>query len=129
MILDTSFLIDFLKNREEAIEKYSELKKHGEELFITSISVFEVMQGTSRFHSHEKIEKTKDFLKSISCFYFNFDAAMHAGEIMSELRRKGKTIDAADTMIAGIAKIQNQIILTRNVKHFERITGIKIESY
>lgn len=129
MILDSCFLIDFLNNKKEAVEKYDELKKRQEELFITTVSVFEITQGISKHHEQEKIDKIRDFLKSISCYYFDFESAQIAGEIMKELREKGKQTDVGDAMIGGIALAHNQTILTRNTKHFERIKNIKTETY
>ena len=44
MILDTSFVIDVLRNRKEAIEKSAQLDKTDEPIFITVVSVFELWQ-------------------------------------------------------------------------------------
>ena len=41
--LDSSFLIDILRNKKEAVDKAREMEKFG--FGITSISVFEVMIG------------------------------------------------------------------------------------
>lgn len=38
-------------------------------------------------------------------------------------------IDPEDAMIAGIALLSNETILTKNVEHFSRIRNLKIETY
>ncbi|KAF5434089.1 putative nucleic acid-binding protein, contains PIN domain [Candidatus Methanophagaceae archaeon] len=38
-------------------------------------------------------------------------------------------IDPEDAMIAGIALINDESVLTRNVEHFSRIRDLKIETY
>lgn len=38
-------------------------------------------------------------------------------------------IDPEDAMIAGIALINNETVLTKNVEHFSRIRDLKIETY
>ncbi len=38
-------------------------------------------------------------------------------------------IDPEDAMIAGIALINNESVLTKNVEHFSRIRDLKIETY
>ncbi len=38
-------------------------------------------------------------------------------------------IDPEDTLIAGIALINNETVLTKNVEHFSRIRDLKIETY
>jgi|GEM_PF-6308554 len=42
MILDTSFLIDLLRNSNGASEKAREVETRGEQLAATSISIFEL---------------------------------------------------------------------------------------
>ena len=37
--------------------------------------------------------------------------------------------NSIDCMIASIALLENEILLTRNTKHFTRISGLKVESY
>ena len=62
---------------------------------------------------------------------FNLDenAAKEAAEIEFELTKEGDIIDLEDIMIAGISKARNEVLLTRNVKHFKRIKSIKFEEY
>lgn len=38
-------------------------------------------------------------------------------------------IDPEDAMIAGIALINDESVLTKNVEHFSRIRDLKIETY
>jgi len=54
---------------------------------------------------------------------------VESGNIHRKLSRKGVTIDPEDSMIAGIAKVHNETLLTRNKKHFEKIEGLDVEGY
>lgn len=38
-------------------------------------------------------------------------------------------INIEDIMLAGIALTHNESIITRNIKHFSKIEGLKIETY
>ena len=129
MILDTSFIIDFLKNDESAVEKARKLKEENVPLATTTINVFELWQGASDIKNEEKKSKILKFLSSIGLLGFDFESARDGGAIYSELRQKGKLIDPEDCMIAGIAKTNNRTLLTRNLKHFQNIHGLKVESY
>ena len=55
---------------------------------------------------------------------FKIGKFSESGEL---LREKGASIGVIDEMIAGMCKALNSTLVTRNVKHFSRISGLKIE--
>ncbi len=54
--------------------------------------------------------------------------AKKAGEIEAELLKKGKMIDLEDIMLAGVALLRNEKVLTLNAKHFENIEDLELEN-
>ena len=128
MILDTSVMIDILRGNKDTINKINEMENKNIPLLTSSITVFEIFQGIG-FVNENNRDKIYNLFESINILSFDDNSAREAGIIQSDLKRQGKTIDPEDAMIAGIAKINTEIVLTRNKKHFERIPGLKIESY
>jgi tRNA(fMet)-specific endonuclease VapC len=57
------------------------------------------------------------------------EAAREGAIINYRLRQQGSQIGSRDCLIAGIVVAGNDILITRNVKHFSRIKGIKLETY
>ena len=55
--------------------------------------------------------------------------AEKAGEIHGTLAKGGQGIDNIDAMIAATALLENETVLTRNIKHFSRVKGLRVESY
>jgi predicted nucleic acid-binding protein len=55
---------------------------------------------------------------------------MHMHVITSDVRqklaRRGVSIGMADSLIAGIALVNNLPVLTRNRKHFENVKGLRL---
>ena len=130
MILDTSFLIDFMEGLPEAIAKMEELQHSQESIFISTPTIFELWTGIAHGNQPEKEkEKVKKIVNSQQILELTKSCAEEAGLINGTLWKEGKPIDSEDCMIAGIAKQYNQPILTRNIKHFERIKTIQIETY
>ncbi|MFH1053126.1 MAG: PIN domain-containing protein [Candidatus Woesearchaeota archaeon] len=125
LILDSSFIIDLLNNKIDAVKKSKEIEEK-EIIMTTSISVFETLK---RIRPESEIKNTKDFFKGIIVLELNKNSGLIAGDISRELLERGKEIDSEDCMIAGIAIINNETVLTKNVKHFNRIKGLKVESY
>ncbi len=129
MILDTSAIIDLLRGKQEIIKKFEDLDKKNIPISLTSISVFEIWQGLHDTMDAKKFEKIQFLLDSIGTFYFDTSTAKEAGYIHASLKNAGQIIDPEDSMIAGIAKFYKEAILTKNIKHFGRIQGLKVESY
>ena len=129
MILDTSAVIDLLRDEQEIIKKVEDLDTKNIPISMTSISVFEIWQGLQDIMNAKKLEKIQFLLDSIGTFYFDTSTAKEAGHIHASLKNNGQIIDPEDSMIAGIAKFYKESILTKNTKHFGRIPGLKVESY
>ena len=127
MIVDTTFLIDLIRNSPNAIKKAAELDLTGEQVFTTTISVFELWQGTIDFEDKGKIDRIHLLLDSLGLCVFDLESAKIAGRVHSQLR--GQPIDPEDSMIAGICIKSDQTLLTRNIKHFSRIKELKLETY
>ena len=60
---------------------------------------------------------------------FDQAAAVEYGKICAYLQRKGMSIGTMDMLIAGHAKARNCILVTNNVREFERVEGLVIENW
>jgi predicted nucleic acid-binding protein len=47
----------------------------------------------------------------------------------SSLEQSGSPLDDMDLMIAATALLDNLVLVTNNLKHFQRIDGLKIENW
>ena len=129
MILDTSFIIDLLRSDNGAVKKAEELQKSSELLLTTTITVFEIWQGTMDIKNDKKRTAISELLQSLGLLVLDFDSAKKTGEIHSRLIKKGEEIDPEDSMIAGISITRGERLLTRNIEHFKRIGELRVESY
>lgn len=120
MIVDTTFLIDLLNGRGEAIE-FSKNNYFA----TTAISVFEIIQGMKK--SEEA--KTKGLFEEIPVLDFDKECAILSANIFKELKLKGLEIDFQDCMIASICIKNKSKLVTKNTKHFERIKNLEVLSY
>ena|SRR3989344_3930764 len=125
MILDTSFIIDLLRNNKAAIEK-AKVIEQSEIIMTTTISIFELCQGIETKKEHEKMEK---FVQGLISLELGMREAKIAGQISRELRTRGKMINSTDCLIAGIALSHHETVLTRDVSHFSKIPNLKVETY
>jgi predicted nucleic acid-binding protein len=130
MLLDTTFLIDFLREKEQAVEF---LRNNSSlHLYTTEINVFELFIGV--YLSQKDPEK---HLKIISAMFARMTilpldrrASEKSAELAAYAIKKGKKVDHTDSLIAGIALANGiQQIVTENTKHFEAFQDLTVLSY
>ena len=130
MIVDTSFVIDLMRDDRGAKLKLEELGKKGEPLLTTSLTIFELYRGIGRSRKPEKERmKITAILKNQIVADFDEIAAQRAGELDDLLMLRGRPIGALDCMIAGIALVRMEKLLTRNISEFEKVKGLGLETY
>jgi predicted nucleic acid-binding protein len=130
LLTDTSFLIDLMVGNEAAIEKARYIEAKGTPLIVSAPTVFELYVGLSLSSKAEE-EKTRILavLESLPFLPLDAESSKAGSLIYGDKKRVGSTIDPEDAMVAGIAKVHAEKVLTRNLKHFQGIDGVIIESY
>ena len=125
MVIDTSIFIEFLRAK---AKKSTVLYRLAEEDFLctTSITIFELLMGATDLNKKKDIEiLTKDLI----ILPFTDQSAIDAGNIFHNLRRNNKLIEFRDIFIASICISNDLPLVTTNLKHFERIEGLKLHNY
>ena len=134
IILDTSACIDYLNGNEQLKKLISDQENL---IHITSITIYEINIGLemtrrkiSEKRHNELYKAWLEFISGMEIFPLGFKEAEKAAKIYDFLESEGLRIDDNDILIAGIM-LTNGIkkIITKNVKHFERIKVIEVLSY
>lgn len=122
IVVDTDIIIDYLKKRQPGAEllKKAYLKYR---IHITSITVYELLYGVQRSGKTALINK---LLSYVVILPLDEAAAEKSAVIHYALKSKGLDIGVKDSFIAGICETHNMPLLTRNIKHFNRIPGLKL---
>ena len=124
-ILDSDILIYFLKGEKEVIEKVLTLQN--DELYITIINYTELLYG---IYNSNKISQNKEkilpFLDNFKILQFDKKASEIFAKLKTKLKKQGKIIADMDIMIASIAISNKATLYTNNLKHFNRVDGLKI---
>ena len=131
-LLDTNILIDFLDGVPSVIEHV--LKAGVKTCYVSSVSIHELFYG-AYLAKEKKEEYYNKEIKKINKLIEFFDIlplseqAEQYGRIKYALKKKGEMIDEFDMLIAGQALSEELTVVTDNVKHFNRIEGLKIANW
>ena len=128
-LLDTNICIYIIKKKPaEVFEKFKNLAIG--DVGISSITLAELQYGIEKSsNSLKNREALEKFLTPIEIVDYGFEATVEYGIIRAELEKKGIPIGPLDTLIASHAKSLDVILVTNNVREFERIPGLKIENW
>jgi len=95
-----------------------------------SIVRAELMFGARKSHRvSENLEGFRQLLDPFVSLPFDDVAAGHYGLLRATLERAGTPVGANDLLIAAIALAHDCLLVTRNSREFERIVGLRVETW
>ena len=127
-LLDTDWVINHLRGIEEVTKKLEELAPEG--LALSIVSLAELYEGIYHSTDPQKDEKAlKKFLEVVSILDINEEICKIFGRERARLRKLGRMIGDFDLLIASTCLCYDLILLTNNIKEFERVENLKILSW
>lgn len=127
--LDTSFIIALLRREDNAEKELERVTVQNQRLSTTPITVCELFKGVYRSkNSANEAEKIKGLLTYLEILEFNVDACERYGQLINTKILQSSPIGDMDVMIAAIALTHNEPLITRNLRHFERIPDLSVKS-
>jgi predicted nucleic acid-binding protein len=99
--------------------------------FTTTITIAEVYYGVMKASNRTRLLELFEavLLPRATILPFSFSAAKKYGEIRSFLEKQGTPLAHADLQIAAIALSMNMILVTGNLKHFQRVPQLAVENW
>jgi len=127
-LLDTDTVIYSLKG-DPAVKK--NLREHlHDPMKMSVITLMELYYGA---HKSQKIAsnlaKIKTLENSFEIVPISEKSAEVFGIIKAQLEKAGSPLDDFDLIIASCALSDNLMLVTNNVKHFQRIEGLKLTNW
>ena len=129
IFLDTDVISYFLKGNNIIKGKIRKAIESGEKVCITSINLYEILKGLKRRDALKKEEKFLEFVELLDIYTLNEISVGIAAKIYADLTSAGQPIGDADIRIASIVMENNSVLVTNNVKHYERISKLCVENW
>jgi tRNA(fMet)-specific endonuclease VapC len=130
-LLDTNVLSETIRKRpdEAVVARLRGVPQA--QCFTSVVCVMELHVGAKRHRqSHalwQRIER--DVLARVRVVPFGHRACLRAGGVLAELEVAGTPVGVEDVMIGATALELDLTVVTRNVRHFDRITGLRVENW
>lgn len=130
MILDTTFLLDLARGDPGARALLEQVEGGSEPLRIPSPALAKLWEGAQRSrHPPREAERVRDLLLALPQAPFAGEHAVACGRILAQAERAGVALDPFDAMVAAIAAVEDEALVTRNARDFERVEGVRIRAY
>lgn len=124
ILLDTTFLIDYLRGVKAATDRLELAVVDGDEVFLNEVAVAETRAGLRE----GDVRAFAALIRPLEFVQPGPDAAIIAGQWRREARERGQDLTVADALIASAAASLDAAVVTRNVRDFA-LTPVRIASY
>lgn len=128
LILETTFLIDLErelhKGRPGAAQGFLARERQSK-LFLTFTTLGELAAG----HSFSRRETLESFVAPFRVLELDAEVCWRYGELFRFLKKNGLLIESNDMWIAATALAHDLPVVTRNVRHYQRVPGLEVVSY
>ena len=127
-LLDTNIVSQLLRGPSAADQHL--LKMQRDSWGISAVTRGELSFGIAlRPEAVRLRQKVSAFLDTCHTWPWDSEAADWFGRIRADLRQQGQSIGYADEMIAAHALALGCILVTDNVRHFQRVAGLRVENW
>lgn len=129
-LLDTNTVSDFIKGTYPKLHQRMQRAMRDENIFLSSVTRAEIRYGQALMSADDRRQhRIKLFLDNLPTLAWTLAAADEYGPIKATLKLQGTPIDELDTQIAAHALAEDFILVTHNMRHFEKIPRLKLEDW
>ena len=124
-LIDTDWIIDALNNQAAAIDHLINLAPEG--LAVSLISYGELWEGARFARDPEReLNGLATFLQGKELLTLSVEIMRRFGDLRGALRRIGQPLSDFDLLVAATVLEHDLILVTRNVRHFQRIPDLML---
>jgi tRNA(fMet)-specific endonuclease VapC len=127
-MLDTDVCVFVMRERSPSLRE--RFRSAPDQLCISSVTLGELLYGAEKSARRlRNLEIVESFSARLEILPFGEKAAAHYGQIRTQLERTGQRAGAYDMMIGGHARSEGLVLVTNNVREFERMPGVTSENW
>lgn len=129
LLIDTTVIIEHERQSRSAATL---LERWGDEsITLAAITASEILHGVHRAESGRRRDVRRRFVETlltgIPILPFTLDIARVHAHLWADLTERGEIIGTHDIMIAATALVHSHTIVTKNLRHFQRVRNLQVE--
>lgn len=130
-MLDTNIIIYLIKNKPENVRAKVDQLNPNDELVMSFVTYAELLKGAENSSQKARVlHNLEKLIEQITVIYpADAQICQHYAMQFLRLKQSGTLIGANDLWIACHALAEQAILVTHNVREFQRIEGLVIEDW
>lgn len=127
ILLDTDVCIHLLRGNRNIINKR---RNHSDQVAVSFMTVAELYYGVEKSANPQKNKTVlEQFLITVKVINSNSNIAYRFGQLKATLEKNGIPLADADLLIAATALETSTLLVTGNIKHYQRIESLSLENW
>ncbi len=127
-LLDTDICIYWLNGRQSVKDKL--LAAGWNQIAISVITQAELYYGAcNSSRVTENLERVDAFVRQLPIFSLREVTLKRFGALKAQLRQTGQPLPDFDLLIASVALVENKVLVTNNLRHYQRIPNLQLENW
>lgn len=126
-LLDTSTCIEYFKRRNGVADVIRTLSL--DDICVSEITIAELLYGALHSKSVDRhLREVRDLQNTLAVLPIS-DVLIEYAEIRHELSGNGLVVDDFDMLIGATARHYGLVVVTDNMRHFQRMTNVECENW
>ncbi|MBI4671410.1 MAG: type II toxin-antitoxin system VapC family toxin [Chloroflexi bacterium] len=129
-LLDTNVLSEIMRGKNLSIQNNARayLAQYGQFRF-SILTRYEILRGFEAKQATAQLARFQEQCRKSDILPLTDEIVERAAKIYGQLHREGRLITDADILIAATAMVHHLALVTENVKHMNRISGLQVASW
>ncbi len=130
-LLDTNVLSELIRKSPDSGVMAAVRQLDQSAVFASEVTLFELRYGAMRRDDAESFwaRLQRELIPAVQWLPVDRAVQLRAADLAADLDRRGERIGSEDCWIAATALEHRLTLVTRNLRHFDRIPGLRIESW
>jgi tRNA(fMet)-specific endonuclease VapC len=128
-LIDTDILSFFFRGQPHVVQRFETYTAENTRINISILTYYEILSGLKHRDAQSQLASFAEFAAQCYIAPLTEQSVSLSADLYASLRAQGTPLDDIDILIAGIALANDWVFVTRNRRHFDRVTSLQIEDW